>query len=90
MLGKTFKEYLMKSLITVMALMMVMGCDGHYRYPCQDPKNWAAEECSNAVCQAEGECTANLISSPKSTETFNPYVDESFEEYTTQNDCTGD
>jgi hypothetical protein len=37
------------------------GYDGHYRYVCQDPANWGAEECNPPICKADGACSKDLI-----------------------------
>jgi hypothetical protein len=47
----------------VLILLLLCGCDNHYRYPCQDPQNWKKIECNNEVCRAEGTCTDILIGS---------------------------
>jgi hypothetical protein len=49
-----------KTLILFCCLCLV-ACSDHYRYPCQDPKNWNKEECNNKVCDIEGTCTEKLI-----------------------------
>lgn len=40
---------------------MLAGCEGHYRYPCQDPANWDKKECNNEICNAEGSCTDDVL-----------------------------
>ena len=37
------------------------GYDGLYRYPCQDPTNWAKPECKPPLCNPSGTCTRDLI-----------------------------
>jgi sirohydrochlorin ferrochelatase len=44
------------------------ACEGHYRYPCQDPANWDKLECNNEVCKAEGTCTADVLAPAGSRE----------------------
>lgn len=34
--------------------------DGFYRYPCQDPANWAALECTPPICTRTGMCATDL------------------------------
>lgn len=43
--------------------LLLAGCgyDGHYRYECQDPANWDAEECNPPICEVDGACTKTLI-----------------------------
>lgn len=52
----------MKRLLFVGALLLAgCGYDGHYRYECQDPENWEAEECNPPVCLVDGMCTETLL-----------------------------
>jgi hypothetical protein len=46
-------------------LMVLTGCDDHYRYPCQDPKNWQNEECKPPICTATATCPDQLIKPEK-------------------------
>ena len=43
-------------------MLSLSGCgyDGHYRYPCQDPKNWELAECKPPICTANGACPEDL------------------------------
>lgn len=52
----------MKRLIFV-GLLVLAGCgyDGSYRYECQDPANWEAEECNPPMCLVDGMCTETLL-----------------------------
>ena len=51
----------MRLLFVPLITLIITGCDGHYRYPCQDPANWGKLECSNEVCKAEGTCTSDVL-----------------------------
>lgn len=52
----------MKRIFFVSALVLAScGYDGHYRYECQDPENWEAEECNPPICLVDGMCTENLL-----------------------------
>lgn len=50
----------MKAVLLALSLLLVAGCDEHYRYPCQDPANWNSEECQRPACEAEGICPDQL------------------------------
>lgn len=70
----------MKKLIFV-SLLLLAGCgyEGHYRYECQDPENWEAEECNPPVCLVDGMCTETLLGfNPKdvAVSTVPPVVSE--------------
>lgn len=43
----------------VVAIIYFSG-DGFYRYPCQDPVNWAALECTPPICLRTGMCANDL------------------------------
>ena len=78
----------MRIITIILPLLLLVGCDGHYRYPCQDPANWGKTECSNEVCKAEGTCTSDVLA-PAGTRELGlnntPSVsDESSEEVSTE------
>jgi len=43
----------------VLAVFYLSG-DGFYRYPCQDPANWSALECTPPICTRTGMCATDL------------------------------
>lgn len=47
--------------ILLLSILLLAGCEGHYRYPCQDPANWDKKECNNEICKAEGTCTSDVL-----------------------------
>lgn len=54
----------MKRILSVICITLAVascGYDGNYRYPCQDPANWDAEECNPPICKVDGACTKDLI-----------------------------
>ena len=58
----------MRIITIILPLLLIAGCDGHYRYPCQDPANWGKLECNNDVCKAEGTCTSDVLAPAGSRE----------------------
>ena len=47
----------MRRLICILFLFLCAGCfEDHYRYHCQDPKNWDEESCKPPVCVAAQNC----------------------------------
>jgi hypothetical protein len=44
-----------------LAMLLLTSCDGHFRYPCQDPQNFGKAECNPPLCELNGECTKDLI-----------------------------
>jgi len=46
-------------------LVLLVGCDDRYRYPCQDPQNWQNAECKPPICTAAGTCPEFLVTPEK-------------------------
>jgi hypothetical protein len=58
----------MKTILTIMFAMMLVGCDERYRYPCQDPHNWEKELCKKPFCSGNGTCPEDLAHYLKETD----------------------
>jgi hypothetical protein len=41
-------------------LVLLVGCEDRFRYPCQDPQNWQNTECKPPICTATGTCPEQL------------------------------
>ena len=50
----------MKYLI-VLSLALLAGCEDRYRYPCQNPDNFALAECQKPRCQFTQTCPEYLV-----------------------------
>ena len=50
-----------KSLMFLMTILFLTGCEDKMRYPCQSPENWGKPECEPPQCEASGTCTKDLI-----------------------------
>jgi len=48
-------------LITAVIAIVYVSGDGRYRYPCQDPSNWANAECQPPICTATKQCPQDLL-----------------------------
>jgi hypothetical protein len=46
--------------IAVLGAIFYLSGDGFYRYPCQDPVNWTALECTPPICLRTGMCANDL------------------------------
>ena len=69
------------------SLLAIAGCgyDGSYRYECQDPENWEAEECNPPLCLVDGNCTETLLGFDPETGALIPAQEpDTTEESTTQ------
>ena len=55
----------MKALAVIAMALLLVGCEGGYRYECQDPENWGKSECQRPECEANGGiCTDVLVGGP--------------------------
>jgi hypothetical protein len=61
-------------------LFFLSSCEGHYRYPCQDPANWGKIECNNEVCKAEGTCSSDTLAPAGSREFGNNQTENSLQD----------
>jgi hypothetical protein len=53
---------MMKNNIQIIILTILLtGCSDRFRYPCQDPLNWAKDECKPPICTATGTCPEMLV-----------------------------
>ena len=43
------------------ALLAVVGCQDHYRYPCQNPDNFWKPECQKPKCLFTQQCPEYLV-----------------------------
>jgi hypothetical protein len=48
-------------LICCIALVLLVGCQDRFRYPCQNPDNWQNVECKPPICTATGTCPEQLV-----------------------------
>jgi len=50
-----------KSLVLILSLMLISGCEDRYRYYCQDPKNWPQKRCQRPDCLFTQDCPDYLV-----------------------------
>lgn len=48
-------------IITLIALMSLVGCQDRFRYSCQDPANWESAECKKPECSVTRTCPDLLL-----------------------------
>jgi hypothetical protein len=51
----------MRSLLIVLSLLAIVGCEDRYRYYCQDPKNFSAKRCQKPDCLFTQDCPEYLV-----------------------------
>ena len=45
----------------IVLLFLLTACSDHYRYECQNPKNFAAKQCQRPDCQFTQDCPDYLV-----------------------------
>lgn len=56
----------MKYIIFAVIPILLAGCDFEvYRYPCQDPENWAKAECKKPQCEVSRTCPEYIFDNDK-------------------------
>lgn len=55
-----------KLVIAILALpiLVAVGCEEKYRYPCQDPKNWETADCQKPLCEVNRNCPSHIFVTP--------------------------
>ena len=51
----------MRLLFVPLITIILTGCDGHYRYPCQDPANWEKDFCKFPTCDVTRTCPEHIF-----------------------------
>ena len=54
----------MRAVLLILTALLLSGCEGRYRYPCQDPANKDNEQCNRPACESEGYCYDTLNGLP--------------------------
>jgi hypothetical protein len=52
----------------LLILLALVGCEQHYRYPCQNPENWENKECQKPICEVNQDCPDQIFSDQKRME----------------------
>ena len=47
--------------LLILATVVLVGCQDHYRYPCQNPDNFAKPECQKPKCLFTQMCPEYLV-----------------------------
>jgi hypothetical protein len=54
------EHFVWAAFAAAVAAIFWVSDDGFYRYPCQDPANWAALECTPPICTRTKMCANDL------------------------------
>jgi hypothetical protein len=54
-------RYMMLGLGLIVTALLLEGCEDHYRYPCQNPDNFAKEMCQKPKCLFTQQCPEYLV-----------------------------
>jgi hypothetical protein len=57
----------MRAVLIALTALLLVGCEGKYRYECQNPENKENLECTRPACELTGFCfdTLNGIQPPQ-------------------------
>lgn len=55
------EKLLWVAIAAVIVAVFYFSGDGFYRYPCQDPLNWADLSCQPPICTANKTCPHDLM-----------------------------
>ena len=55
---------MVKWIAATAVLVVLMGCEQHYRYPCHDPENWNTERCQKPLCEINRDCPEHILKGP--------------------------
>lgn len=47
--------------LILLAVLALTACKDRYRYPCQNPENFAAAECQKPICLFTQQCPEYLV-----------------------------
>jgi hypothetical protein len=47
------------------AVLLLVGCQDRYRYPCQDPTNWDSDICKKPICEINRSCPEHIFKEDK-------------------------
>ena len=62
-------QYVVRLAIAFSALLMIVGCNQQYRYPCQNPANWKTAKCQKPICEVHRECPDMIFKEGRSSHT---------------------
>jgi hypothetical protein len=51
----------MKHFALILAALFLVGCEEHYRYPCQNPDNFAKPDCQKPKCLFTQMCPEYMV-----------------------------
>lgn len=54
--------------LAILPLILLVGCEQRYRYPCQDMDNWNKPICQKPQCEINMECPEHIFTTKQEKE----------------------
>jgi hypothetical protein len=54
--------------MAIFSLILLVGCEQRYRYPCQDMDNWDKPMCQKPQCEINRECPEHIFTTAQDKE----------------------
>jgi hypothetical protein len=56
------KQYVRLAIAALaLPVLMLVGCEQKFRYPCQDPDKWNSASCQKPLCEVNRDCPENIF-----------------------------
>jgi len=52
---------MIKTMAATAVLLILVGCEQQYRYPCHNPDNWDTPRCQPPLCEINKDCPEHIL-----------------------------
>jgi hypothetical protein len=52
---------MIKTMAATAVLLILVGCEQQYRYPCHNPDNWDTPRCQKPLCEINKDCPEHIL-----------------------------
>jgi hypothetical protein len=52
---------MVKMMAATAVLLILVGCEQQYRYPCHNPDNWDTPRCQKPLCEINRDCPEHIL-----------------------------
>jgi hypothetical protein len=52
---------MIKAMAATAVLLILVGCEQQYRYPCHNPDNWDTPRCQKPLCEINKDCPEHIL-----------------------------